>query len=63
MKLIKSMVAAFLAIFTMAATPAAALVWAPPPAWGPGWHHWVGHHPVACGWHWAGPHARVWRCY
>ncbi|MDR6849303.1 MULTISPECIES: hypothetical protein [unclassified Sphingomonas] len=91
MKLIKSLIAALLAIFTLAAVPATAQVWAPPPAWGPGWRHWIGHHPAApgwygpvwyavpgphygwyrwhggwyrdCGWRWAGPHARVWRCY
>jgi hypothetical protein len=36
MKLIKSMVTALLAIFTVAATPVAAQVWASPPAWGSG---------------------------
>jgi len=91
MKLIRSVVAAILAIFSVGATPVTAQVWAPPPAGGPGWHHWAGHHPRArdwygpvwygapgphrgwyrwhggfyrfCGWRWAGPHIRVWRCY
>jgi hypothetical protein len=51
MKLIKSLIAALLAIFTVAATPVAAQVWTPPPAWGPGWHHWRGHQVRAPGWH------------
>ncbi len=28
-------------------------VWAPPLEWGPGWHRWMGHHPLHPDW--AGP--------
>lgn len=50
MKLLKSVVIGLLALLGTSFTPAAAQVWAPPPAWGPGWHHWVGHHRWAPGW-------------
>jgi hypothetical protein len=63
MKLIKSLIAALLAIFTLAAVPATAQVWAPPPAWGPGWRHWIGHHPAAPGWYgpvWYAPRSPLW---
>jgi hypothetical protein len=50
MKVLTSAIVGLLALFGTSLTPAAAQVWAPPPAWGPGWHHWTGHHRWAPGW-------------
>lgn len=49
-KVLKSAVIGLLALLGTSLTPAAAQVWAPPPAWGPGWHHWSGHHRAGPGW-------------
>lgn len=50
MKVLTSAIVGLLALFGTSLTPAAAQVWAPPPAWGPGWHHWTGHHRWTPGW-------------
>src|SRR3546814_8236601 len=50
MKKLTAAVIGLVALLGTSLSPAAAQVWAPPPAWGPGWHHWVGHHRWVPGW-------------
>lgn len=50
MKALKGAIVGLIALLGTSMTPAAAQVWAPPPAWGPGWHHWTGHHRGHPGW-------------